>query len=313
MKTHHKWIVTFLIVILLIMIFYQIWIIVDGANVVDSLSVAESNSFGFCTPSNNIYCEFSPNDALFSSFPSDVKVFSTSNALMLGDLIGRIESENFDSPPELELVNLLQPSNSSVFCGIWKRVQNSEKVLFIAFRGTKTEAEWEQDLRISQVSFGTIPNVMVHKGFVSVYQLFESALFNLIAEENPQLLLIGGHSLGAATATLFGFQLQFATPLSFGTYAFASPRVGNLEFASMVTFPLFRIANTNDLVNDIPLAVTPNFSGNHAPWLYQHTGTLYNFTRNWGSWKSNHLIPIYLNALNTCTLQVESFNICPNP
>ena len=89
--------------------------------------------------------------------------------------------------------------------------------------------------------------------------------------------------------------LKPTTSLPMLHYNFASPRVGDPQFAYMMNSggaPTFRIVNTEDIVPDAPPAVI-------GTTLYKHIGIAVDFTAQYGSYDLNHsLLNAYDYALN---------------
>lgn len=150
---------------------------------------------------------------------------------------------------------------------------------YVVFRGSQTQVDFDIDGETAQVPFPGAPQgVLIHQGFATVYAgclgEIEQALLRLrdggSKQASPPPLLITGHSLGSALATL-------AIPLVAKDYANgmmcnqASPRVGNPKFASYIesfaSFPTYRLVNTADLVPKLP-----------PPPSYQHAGSAVDFT-----------------------------------
>ena len=106
----------------------------------------------------------------------------------------------------------------------------------------------------------------------------------------PTVLYVSGHSLGAGLPTLCvpdvarNSQIgKLGIPMFH--YSLASPRVGDPTFAYNYNFQIplatFRIANTEDLVPDSPLAVSDST-------YYEHVGTPVGFTAQYDSIGGNH-------------------------
>jgi hypothetical protein len=78
----------------------------------------------------------------------------------------------------------------------------------------------------------------VHTGFYNRYKLYKYYLRNALNEAIPQSLkatspiMVVGHSLGAAVATIAAFELSLAGYLVIGVYTVGSPRVGNNAFVT---------------------------------------------------------------------------------
>ncbi len=265
---------------------------------------------------------------------NNVQQFSNDTALLLLDFIGRLENPDtaplaYDGGPSL--IVAIKPTNAPVFCGMWTNGESdANQIIWIAFRGTKTSQEWTQDLETNQVplqakwmgpGLRTLgqedANVLVHKGFLDMLQLFLPTItvqLGLVDPNQTATVVIGGHSLGAAVATLCGYQFVSVYQNKLCTYGFASPRVGNGSFAFSVNnlgYALFRVSNAADIITDLPPAIMFNLTGNGQPYEYAHAGTNESFQLNWGSWKNNHLIPVYIYALEgNCAIVGEAFNLC---
>jgi len=110
--------------------------------------------------------------------------------------------------------------------------------------------------------------------------------------------VVTGHSLGAALATLFVMENKERNKFDISTVCtFASPRVGNTEFARIFDqLPLdsWRIVNRQDIVPKVPF---------HIPMLfdYEHVETPYEFSSS-GMVKCNpvcwHSMATYLHWLD---------------
>jgi hypothetical protein len=313
-KFYYCLVILILFIVILLFLIGYLLNLTELQNFTDALNVAETTD-GFCTPDNQL-CVFHPSNIDPPiSFTTD---FTKSTALLLLDLIGRLEYTNdvpITSPNGFTLIQQLKSgSDSPVFCGMW--MNNND--LYIVFRGTKTQAEWSLDLQTQQdpITQDTIslqvewtrPNrnhimrnedqILVHSGFLELFQEFESAITTTIQVVNPSHLYISGHSLGSAVSQLCGFAYSDLN-IPMVVYAFASPLVGNEAFAIAAnnSFALHRVTNRDDLVPLLPLNVMFNLTGDHNPYLYATAGTDHSFSNNWGSWQNNHIIPIYINCL----------------
>ena len=227
--------------------------------------------------------------------------------------------------------------------------QNNEKTYFIVLRGTISPFEWIKDAEFKLVPPCFVENegqvnkdsdiVKVSKGFNDIYNskpddddsINETVqhFLDKLAQEGDiqnQKIYVTGHSLGAALATLSTFHIaenNFLPTL----YAFGSPRVGNQKFAQQfpekVYAQTFRIANCEDLVNDLPTGTITELIGSEikqekdtnnflteitesVPVLksifskdaYEHVGQPVYFSHQTGAISSNHnMSVIYCGAL----------------
>lgn len=156
-------------------------------------------------------------------------------------------------PRGFALDSKIEPSNFGFLA-------HSDTWNVIAFRGTETGPEWLDDFDGIAVpnEFGA---GMVHQGFQDVYKSLRASL-----SPKTKPLVIVGHSLGAALATLCAgdFSRSGWVPL---VYTFAGPRVGFHNFAEWIdnnTGPAFfyRIVNRWDIVPHLPSEFN----------LYEHVG-----------------------------------------
>ena len=85
-------------------------------------------------------------------------------------------------------------------------------------------------------------------------------------------------------------------------YTSASPRVGNEAFAEYIDSNVsrhIRLVNKADIVPQLPPPLSPNFKNPSKPWIYSHSGKEETFSKNTGSVKWNHELPIYLDYLTS--------------
>lgn len=113
-------------------------------------------------------------------------------------------------------------------------VDRSRDTIVVAFRGSKTLANWIANLKFARVDspFKECYNCHVHKGFLDDYNSIAEDLFKAVNEIRSKTgitrVLVTGHSLGAVLALFTAVDLVihdgFAHPV---LYAFGLPRVGN--------------------------------------------------------------------------------------
>jgi triacylglycerol lipase len=162
-------------------------------------------------------------------------------------------------PAPWKLVATLQPDNFGF-------VATSGNVTAIAFRGTETHGEWLDDFDGLAVrnAFGS---GMVHQGFLDVYRsIHPGILAGLAQTDSHNRLVITGHSLGAALATLCTSDSPLIAGRDSLTYTWAGPRGGWRDYADWFAKQgrwLFRIVNEWDVVPRVPSAVNG----------YEHVGT----------------------------------------
>jgi len=115
-------------------------------------------------------------------------------------------------------------------------------VLQVAFRGSRNVANWATNFSASLVptQVGDLQG-SVHQGFQDAYLLVRDELhakaLNCLAEGQagqgrPPLILVSGHSLGAALATLVAYDFACTLRQEVRTITWGSPRVGDAQFVA---------------------------------------------------------------------------------
>lgn len=140
----------------------------------------------------------------------------------------------------------------------------SPQVALVSFRGTESRGDC---LRNLNVPGRTRPYGVVHRGFLAAFQAIESCIREVLASISDRKLILTGHSLGGALATVAAAELQRDLPASLiATYG--QPAVGRGTFHSFIqqhySRKFFRFVNDDDIVPQVP----PGF---------EHTGRLLHF------------------------------------
>ena len=270
-----------------------------------------------------------PNDKLWSNYiliPTDF--YNNMVAKCCADLVSRVEevekSSSIFTPKNLILQDKYQNNKKDpVFGGIWTGKNSHGKIVaWVAFRGAilTNLKEWQQVFTFEQQA---LPKVQisealsqkifslkdqsvlpsVHKGFLEIYQKFRSKLHQKLRKLNPAIIVVTGHSLGGAVATLCATDLaaiyQNSSQTKVICYTFGTPRVGDSVFSDSVSrlLKIYRIVNTEDIVPTLPPSVCPNFTKPKNPFLYSQCGILVPFTLNLKSISNNHYMYAYINGL----------------
>ena len=111
----------------------------------------------------------------------------------------------------------------SSFALIWREAPNNS---IISFRGSETFIDWMHDFDIKQSDYYV---GKVSTGFLIEYQAVRSKIEKI---KFGSRTVITGHSLGAALAILCAVHIYIEFGIQPTVYLFASPRVGNIEFAN---------------------------------------------------------------------------------
>jgi len=161
--------------------------------------------------------------------------------------------------PHGTVIDFISDELTDIQVGIAKSDKN--KRICIIFRGSESIKDWIYDLTVLKTKLRD--NIHVHKGFYK--QLYENDVYNILENKIGKLIslypdyefYVTGHSLGAALATLCGFQLadKFNNN-NFTVISFASPRVGDYNFKIACeekdNLSNYRICNSRDFITSVP-------------------------------------------------------------
>eukprot|EP00180_Rhodochaete_pulchella_P000365 Plantae.Rhodophyta-Rhodochaete_pulchella.ctg12569.p1 GENE.Plantae.Rhodophyta-Rhodochaete_pulchella.ctg12569~~Plantae.Rhodophyta-Rhodochaete_pulchella.ctg12569.p1 ORF type:complete len:856 (-),score=98.18 Plantae.Rhodophyta-Rhodochaete_pulchella.ctg12569:27-2594(-) len=215
-------------------------------------------------------------------------------------------------------------------------VVESPSQIIVAYRGTVSLANWVTNLKFLQTEhlspdsgweepewlekawkppkFGA-RRPMVHRGFWSAYSATRIELLREVeacSQAAPgRRVLVTGHSLGGALATLCAFDMATSlkgTPRNLiSLRTFGSPRVGNRAFTrrfAAAVHDSFRIVNRYDIVTSVPANTWPiSFEHVSRPVLIDSDGNwimdpLYSDIRLFsGSRVMPHMMPSYRNSI----------------
>jgi hypothetical protein len=205
-------------------------------------------------------------------------------------------------------------------------VGGNPKTVVVAIRGTATTTEWWDDFHWDLVPFTQVTDGgKVAQGFLDIYNTFgtmvpgqaqasvasrtfaadvaHAAADGLAADLDPALpIVVCGHSLGGALATLLVADLTANTPLKPQAWTFASPKVGDAIFAARyggLSTVSWRIYNQVDVVPYFPV----DFSDNYQPVT---TGYAINSLgkAKW-SFGCAHALNTYMHVLSPTTVPLD--------
>jgi predicted esterase YcpF (UPF0227 family) len=142
---------------------------------------------------------------------------------------------------------------------------NGEKTLVLSFRGTSNFNEALSDANFfnKSVTIGGL-NLNVHSGFYNIFQHMESQIHNLIekfmAGGNVKKILITGHSLGGAIASIAAPYVRQISDVPINLITFEAPRVYDKDSSARVkkylgSNNIIRVADENDVVTKVGYGV----------------------------------------------------------
>jgi len=135
--------------------------------------------------------------------------------------------------------------------------------IYVVFRGSVNTRNWIVDFLFPLKSvFKNLPGIKVHSGFYDAYKDLAPSIHKDVAHlfQNECVnctILVTGHSLGAALATLCAADLAYEGYKGYvKSYSYGDPRVGNYNFTRFYKAYVpdtFRVVNNKDIVPAVPL------------------------------------------------------------
>ena len=125
----------------------------------------------------------------------------------------------------------------------------AEGLVVLSFRGSVDSEDYASDAKAARTTYmgcGSVDACGLHRGFYDVYKALAPALIQAVhlaipgAQRATTPIVVTGHSLGGALATIAAYELAVAGYLVRGVYTFGSPRVGNAAFAAAFTMAVAR-------------------------------------------------------------------------
>jgi triacylglycerol lipase len=178
----------------------------------------------------------------------------------------------------------------------------SDDTIIIAFRGTTSTADTVSDLIARQTPFPWISNAgKTHRGFTDIYGTARQQILACLSEcDSNKKLIITGHSLGGALATLCALDLscnsKFAFPI---VYTFGAPRVGDPTFTAVYNrkVPInHRVVIESDLIPLVPPPIYKSPTQSNV-YLYLHVKGGFTLHFNSDSLSKNHALINYFTVL----------------
>jgi triacylglycerol lipase len=206
----------------------------------------------FVTAAYDVYTadpnNLSPRQAQYPSFPDGYRLFLN-----------------------IQMTDFFGSTTTPRYYGFVAESTTTPGAYVVALRGTQSWEEWWDDFHWELVQCPGMPSgAYVAEGFLALYQTFAFAVPGSPAPSTPlartdplsafgggpvSSLVLVGHSLGSALATLYSADLGLAGAVQPKLYTLASPRVGNTAFVAGFDAAVgtsYRVWNWPDLVPAFP-------------------------------------------------------------
>mmetsp|Transcript_33327 Transcript_33327/g.33938 ORF Transcript_33327/g.33938 Transcript_33327/m.33938 type:complete len:293 (+) Transcript_33327:66-944(+) len=192
-----------------------------------------------------------------------------------------------------------------------------DKKIYVVFRGTHTPLNIKDDIEFVLTEYPECVGCKVHEGFYHAKETIISEVLSEIIRLTSLLssyqIIVTGHSLGAAVATLIGVDLiqkNISLSSQLTLITFGCPRVGNRNtaiFLSSLYSPehRFRVTHMRDPVPHLPFPIQ-GYMHMAGEWYYDDVNIRAcegyedkTCSQKWRIWYiTDHLY--YLNVILTC-------------
>jgi pimeloyl-ACP methyl ester carboxylesterase len=138
-------------------------------------------------------------------------------------------------------------------------VDNTNKAVVLSFRGSYSVRNWIADASFLYTDPGLCDGCAAELGFWSSWKVVRDDILPQLKDavsQNPDYdVVVVGHSLGAAIASLAAADLRTKGYPSAKLYAYAAPRVANSALAKFITAQgnNYRFTHIDDPVPKLPL------------------------------------------------------------
>ena len=256
-----------------------------------------------CGKDSCIVASFEQPLAEVSTFPLPEFLESALNEVTrLADAVAT--GKVYAAPPRAKILGTVHVDKEPTLGVIMQ--SDIDGAIWIVFRGSRFFMDWTSDVRQHQCPFEY--GGLVHAGFVKAYESTRLQVLSKIPTDAKDVILTG-HSLGAALATVLALAVKVSLPkarISLATTA--CPRVGDDVFCATMDREIVRhvtLRNDADVVPTLPSAVTLNFRNPFKPFVYSRCGRTILFCENWKSISNNHHSSIYLDHCRKLLASVD--------
>lgn len=135
-----------------------------------------------------------------------------------------------------------------------------QKSIYVVFRGSTSTTNWITNLDSLTTPYPSCENCAVHEGFSFAFSQVRDSMYSFVKDLLQKFptykLIVAGHSLGGALATLAAADMALSEKWeNVQLVTFGSPRVGNEAFATIVSNSLpntVRVTHYRDPAPHVP-------------------------------------------------------------
>ena len=159
-------------------------------------------------------------------------------------------------------------------------ISNINRAIYVIFRGSMTITNWLDDFETLMTSYPFCTSCSVHAGFYYSAQSVKNDVVRAVQalyKTYPSYeVIVGGHSLGAALATLTAVNLFNNDITNLRHFSFGSPRLGNAAAAAYISNLLPEIVRTTHYKDIVPHNPFTHFGYVHVSgeWYETEKGVL---------------------------------------
>lgn len=186
---------------------------------------------------------------------------------------------NTATDEEIDCIFFENPETSTEGFAFVPNREGQKKTMVLSLRGTQEFLQdWGTNVKLKLEALHHEPEaksnkaIRVHRGFQAAWRSVREGVLDFVDKNKPDQILITGHSLGGALATLATVALKEKQHTIAGLYTFGQPPVGDQNFVKYfndeLKIPAYRFVNNNDVV---PRSL-------NAVRSYRHIGKMQYFT-----------------------------------